>query len=109
MDIGLRLFLLALVIVGLRLVTLALIGMCLRLVSLGLSLVNLFRGCRWLYKLAVRLGDSMVHPNGSGAVPPVLMCHGKADTMVQYRHGKASAKRLHDLGVRTSFRSYKGL
>lgn len=57
-------------------------------------------------KLAVRLGDSMVHPNGSGAVPPVLMCHGKADTMVQYRHGKASAKRLHDLGVRTS---YKGL
>jgi hypothetical protein len=39
-------------------------------------------------RLGARLGDQAVHPGGAGAVPPVLVCHGKADTMVAYRHGR---------------------
>ena len=58
-------------------------------------------------KLAGRVRDSAVHPQGAGAVPPILVCHGKADTMVQYKYGKASAALLKELGVRTSFRSYR--
>jgi predicted esterase len=60
-------------------------------------------------KLGKRLADSALHSGGAVAVPPVLMCHGKADGTVQYKHGKASAKALKALGVRTIFRSFKGL
>ena len=60
-------------------------------------------------KLRRRVADTALHRDGAAAVPPVLMCHGEADGTVQHAHGKASAKALKVLGVRTTFRSYAGL
>ena len=60
-------------------------------------------------KLSRRVSDADVHRGGAAAVPPVLMCHGRADGTVQFAYGKASAKALKALGVRTTFRSYAGL
>ncbi|KAH7652142.1 lysophospholipase II protein [Dioscorea alata] len=44
------------------------------------------------------------------AVLPVLLCHGRADDVVPYKHGEKSAEVLRSAGYRNlSFRSYNGL
>ncbi len=49
------------------------------------------------------------HVQAGGKLPPVLYCHGEADSMINCKWGEMSAERLRQAGAQVEWRSYPGV
>jgi len=50
-----------------------------------------------------------VRPTDVGIKSPLLMCHGTADPVVMFDWGKMSHEKLVKMGIKSEFKSYKGM